>query len=222
MIVPFALLLAALAGVFAALTNPALTDLVMLAGPCALAALILLLRAIAKPVTRRPDKWPTDRQASTPTRHRPKPRLLGRPQARAANHIVIDGSNVLYWKGNTPDIETLRDVVQHLEALGYAPGVVFDANAGYKISGKYQHDKGLGRLIGLPEDRVLVVPKGTPADPVILEAARDLGARIVTNDRYRDWAEAHPEIHTKGHLVSGDYVDGQLRLDIAQTKAATA
>ena len=50
---------------------------------------------------------------------------------------------------------------------------------------------------------MLVVPKGSPADPWILTTARDFGARIVTNDRYRDWAEAHPEVEKPGFLVRG-------------------
>jgi hypothetical protein len=62
----------------------------------------------------------------------------------------------------------------------------------------------------------MVVPKGTPADPTILAAARDLGAPVLTNDRYRDWAEAHPEIRTPGHLIRGGYRDGGLHLDLPE------
>jgi hypothetical protein len=53
---------------------------------------------------------------------------------------------------------------------------VFDANAGYKLLGKYKHDDAFGRLLGLPADRVMVVGKGKPADPTILRAARELWA----------------------------------------------
>lgn len=41
-----------------------------------------------------------------------------------------------------------------------------------------------------------------------------MGARIVTNDRYRDWAEAHPEIATPGHLIRGGWREGKLWLAI--------
>ena len=128
--------------------------------------------------------------------------------------IVVDGSNVMHWKDGTPQIETLREVVQRLTELGFRPGVVFDANAGYKISGRYRHDWAMGKLLGLPEERIMVVPKGTPADPKILAAARGLGARIVTNDRYRDWAEAHPEVNEPGQLIRGGYRDGALWLEV--------
>ena len=40
----------------------------------------------------------------------------------------------------------------------------------------------------MPGNAVMVAPKGQPADPHILFVARDLGARIVSNDRFRDWA----------------------------------
>ena len=120
----------------------------------------------------------------------------------------------MHWKDNVPQIDSVRAVVDKLTAAGYAPGVVFDANAGYKLMGKYKHDRALGKLLGLPQDRVMVVAKGTPADPVILASARDLGARIVSNDRFRDWAETHPEVGVPGHVIAGGYRDGQVWLDM--------
>ncbi|MGB8621203.1 MAG: hypothetical protein WCD16_00160 [Paracoccaceae bacterium] len=178
-----------LAGIAGALIIPGLRDFLLLAGPCALASLFLLLTASRHRGIRRPrdtQKW-----------------------------IVVDGSNVMHWKGGTPEIGTVREVVDHLTALGFVPGVMFDANAGYKLNGRYQHDGALGKLLGLPRDRVMVVPKGTPADPTILAAARDLGARIVTNDRFRDWAEQHPEVAEPGYLIRGGYRTGELWLDLA-------
>ena len=124
--------------------------------------------------------------------------------------VVIDGSNVMYWKDNTPRIETVREVVEHLSRRGLKTGVVFDANAGYLLTDKYRHDEFFSYMLGLPEDWVMVVPKGTPADPFILKAARDMGARIVTNDRFRDWAADYPEVKTDGHLIPGGYTDAGL------------
>jgi len=113
-------------------------------------------------------------------------------------------------KGHDPRSESSNAIA----LLGYSPGVVFDANAGYKITGRYQHDGALGRLLGLPEDRVMVVAKGTQADPTVLTAARDLGARVVSNDRFRDWVEAYPEVLDPGHVVRGGYRGGKLWLDL--------
>jgi hypothetical protein len=119
-------------------------------------------------------------------------RVLRRLFRRPRPPLIVDGSNVMHWKDETPSLDTLREVVQRLQDLGFAPGVVFDANAGYKLGGRYVGDRGFGRLLGLPDDHILVVPKGSPADPLVLTAARDMNARIVSNDRFRDWAADYP------------------------------
>lgn len=124
----------------------------------------------------------------------------------------MDGSNVMHWEGNAPRLAPILQVVEDLKTRGYAPGVVFDANAGWKLFGKYLNERDLGRMLGLPTDQVLVVPKGTQADPYILDTARKFSARIVTNDRYRDWAEAHPEVTEPGFLVRGGMQEGKLTL----------
>ena len=137
-----------------------------------------------------------------------------------ANAVVIDGSNVMHWGGGEPSLDPLRAVIDLATERGWTPGVVFDANAGYKIIGRYQHDGDLAREIGLPEDRVFVVPKGTQADPVILQAARDMGGRVISNDRFRDWAEQFPEVGTPGYLVTGSLSKGRLRLDLPAAERA--
>ena len=183
MAVPVLLLLLSLAGVAVALFIPGYGDLILLAGPSAIAALLLWLRAA----------------------------LTGK--APAPNWILIDGSNVMHWRDNTPQIETLREVIAHLGQNHRTPAVIFDANAGYLLAGKYQDDAVMAKRLGLPEDRVLVVPKGTIADSYLLRVARDHDAPIVTNDRYRDWAGDFPEIAEPGRLIRGGYRDGALWLD---------
>jgi hypothetical protein len=130
----------------------------------------------------------------------------------------------LYWAfcffvidrhGGVPRLDTLRQVVARLQADGFVLGVMFDANAGYLLTGRYMRDTELGQALRLPVDRVMVVPKGVPADPYILNAARDLKARIVTNDLYRDWISDFPEIADEGFLVKGGYRKGALWLELA-------
>ena len=200
MILPAILLLfcSALAGYAFLRDGPVLSDLMLLALILVLASLILLIKSAIRP--------------------RAQP-----PAEQDAPHrwIVVDGSNVMHWMDNTPRIETVRAVVSELMLRGYSPGVVFDANAGYKLGGRYKGERELGWMVGLPQDRVFVVPKGTQADPFLLASARDLGARIVTNDRFRDWAEAHPEVHDPGHLIRGGYRDGGLWLEAAAPKGAS-
>lgn len=147
-----------------------------------------------------------------------KPAVPAAPRKRRLpkNYIVVDGSNVMHWKNETPQIFPVQAVVKELRARGFTPGVVFDANAGYKLTGRYMSERDFATLLTLPQDQVFVVPKGTPADPWILAAARDFGARIVTRDRYRDWAADHPEVARPGHLVRGGYnTTGELWLEAA-------
>jgi len=183
--VPLFLVLASLAGVGAALSVPGWTDLALLAGLCALAGAILFGAALL----------------------RLEPRA-----ATAPRWVIIDGSNVMYWKGDTPQIETVRQVLEHLADLGFSPGVAFDANAGHLLAGRYLDHAAFGKMLGLAEDRVMVVDKGTPADATILATARDLGARVVSNDRFRDWLDQHPEAGRPGALIRGGFVDGALWL----------
>lgn len=190
MIAPVFLLVLSALGAIYALTQPGAADWLPLAGLSAVASLLLLLKA-----------WWSGRGRAVRRR-------------AAANHIIVDGSNVMHWKGGPPQIGPLREVIARLLDEGFAPAAVFDANAGHKIGGRYMHDQALGRAIGLPADRVLVVDKGTPADPVILAAARGYGARIVTNDRYRDWLHDYPEAAQPGTLIRGGYRDGRLWLDL--------
>ncbi len=168
---------------FAALLLPDLGSLILLALTATLVSFLLLLRSLRKRPPTSPPRW-----------------------------IVVDGSNVMHWRDETARIETVIEVVEELTARGFSPGVVFDANAGYKLDGRFLDELALARLLNLPADRVHVVPKGTPADPFILRAARGLGAPIVTNDRYREWAEAHAEIREPGFLIRGRYRDGILML----------
>lgn len=137
-----------------------------------------------------------------------------RREPRRGDHVVIDGSNVLHWQDGTPGIAPLQEVIRQLELRGLIPGVVFDANAGYLLAGRYQHDHALGKQLGLPPDRILMADKGVPADPLILQAARDMKARVVTNDRFRDWADEFPEVRVPRFLISGGYRRGELWLDL--------
>jgi rRNA-processing protein FCF1 len=183
MLVPSLILLASLAGAVASIALPGHADFLLLAGPCAVASLVLLLIAFARRDSDRP------------------------------NWILVDGSNVMHWRNKTAKIKTVRDVVDRLETLGLSPFVIFDANAGYLISNRYHHDDAMAARIGLPEDQVMVVPKGTVADECILLSARDLKANILTNDRYMDWAGQFPEVRRKGHLVRGGYRSDRLWLE---------
>jgi rRNA-processing protein FCF1 len=182
-------------------------EALMLVGPAAIASLWILLKALVAP-----SRPPLARVEPEETSERPRRRVMPRRHKRAPKMIVVDGSNVMHWKDNTAQLDTLLEVLRTLEARGFTPGVVFDANAGYKISGSYRHDYAFGKMLGLPKDRVMVVQSGKPADPVILAAARENAARVVSNDRFRDWAKDFPEVADPAHFLRGGYQDGVLWL----------
>lgn len=140
----------------------------------------------------------------------PAPPAAPRPLA------VIDGSNVMHWRDNTPQLAVVDEVLRRLNAHGYDVGVMFDANAGYRIAGRYLHDGDFRRLLNIRGDRVMVVPKGTPADPFLLSFARGSGAAIVTNDRFRDWLADFPEFADPSRLIRGGFRDGRLWLDLPE------
>ena len=43
----------------------------------------------------------------------------------------------------------------------------------------------------------------------------------MTNDRYRDWTEAHPEVAEPGHLIRGGMQDGKVWLQGVEAVAET-
>lgn len=171
-----------LAGVAASLLIPGWSDFLLLAGPVALASVLLWLAKLRK-------------------RARP---------------VIVDGSNVMYWDSNTPRLGTIQQVLDALQARGFAPQVVFDANVGYVLFDRFIDSAGFARLLRLPNGRVHVVPRGAPADETILQIAEQRRLPIVSNDRYRDWAETFAQSTMPGNLITGHYSKGKLHLQIPQ------
>lgn len=216
------LVILSLLGLGAALVVPGFFDLVLVAGPCLVASLWLLWRAHGSS-----GRWRSrfdvprhDRRGQISRKRRPAP--AQKPHVRAGrseksaqrpkDYVIIDGSNVMHWQGGVPQLASVRAVVDHLKQRGFTVGVMFDANAGYKVAGRYQDDRELALALSLDEDKVLVMPKGTVADQVIWLAAQRLGARVVSDDRYRDWVDRFPEIAKPGRLVRGGIREGQVWL----------
>jgi hypothetical protein len=200
MIVPAILFALSVLALAATWTMP---DAFLLAVLCALASAIVLLRAWYAPDKKAQRRKITQQYKKAPSR-----------KITREKWIVIDGSNVMYWNGGQPNLETVIVVIERLTNLGFVPGVMFDANAGYLLGGRHRNDVAMARDLGLPRDRVMVVAKGVQADGFILQSARDLQARIVTNDRFRDWQDAFPEVASTGYLVQGGYREGRLWLDL--------
>ncbi|MFM2391485.1 MAG: hypothetical protein RLZZ437_3040 [Pseudomonadota bacterium] len=193
------------AGCAAALfAMPGLQDLALIAGLAAVAGAVLLVLTAAR-------DWFGPRRKYTGWIIKPDPR-----------RVIVDGSNVMHWRDNVPDLGTLRAVLRQLTDMGYRPEVTFDANAGYLVAGAFKNSAGFADLLGLPRHRVHVVHKGTVADTHILQAARRTKAPIISNDRYRDWEADHPEIREPGRLIRGGWANGQPWVDIGPVEESRA
>jgi len=142
--------------------------------------------------------------------------VVGRRSREVTPWIVIDGSNVMYWDGDRPSLMTVRAVLRAVEGEGFVPLVWFDANAGYLTQGGYLRPEQFSRMLGLRRSQVMVAPKGVPADPLLLAEAVRIGARVITNDRFRDWAEVHPSVREAGFLVGGGVRDGVVALRLGE------
>ena len=110
------------------------------------------------------------------------------PKPEESRVAIIDGSNVAYSvEGMQPSLHNIELVRSKVTEEGYEPIVVVDAALRHHIDDvpAYERmiDSGLLRQ----------APAGTDADYFILSFARELGARIVSNDRFRDRGGAFPE-----------------------------
>lgn len=163
-------------------------------------------------------KWRA-RRARTKARDAQRARSAERRRAaRAAGGevrrwVVIDGSNVLYWQGESPSLNAVSAVLGEVRKAGLTPVVWFDANVGYKVGDSYLNPAELARRLGISRKQVRVAPRGSPADPLLLQEAAKLGTGVVTNDRYRDWQASFPSVAEPGVLVHGRVEDGTVRLD---------
>ena len=141
---------------------------------------------------------------------RAQPKRRGRKPSKSNISVIVDGSNVMHWGGEPSEIVLVR-VILAIIAKGYEPYVIFDANVGYKLRGKYLDDAPMARLIGLPVKQVLVVEKGVVADELILQVATERGLKIVSNDRFRDWSVTYPIVRKKGQILRGTANGGGVR-----------
>lgn len=203
--VPIILLILSVAGMMASLWHygPVISDPLLICALSAIAALILLLRASRR----------VRRRNIVPRRVQ---RRFTSPRGVQRRHIMVDGSNVMYWNNGQPLIESVRRVLAVLTQRGFTPIVWFDANVGYKIGDQYLGPAPLATLLKISPQQVFVAPKGAPADPFLLDWAKQLKTKVVTNDQFRDWRESHPQVKKRGFLVTGNIRGTNIKLNIGK------
>ena len=102
--------------------------------------------------------------------------------------VLVDGSNVAHaTEGGEARLDNIQLVMRKLASDGFKPLIVADAALRHQIDDKAAYEK-------LIDDGVVhQAPAGTDADYFILSFARQMGARILTNDRFRDRAQEFAE-----------------------------
>jgi hypothetical protein len=102
--------------------------------------------------------------------------------------VLVDGSNVAHsTEGEKAQLVNILAVREKMSEEGFEPVVVVDAALRHQIDDR----KGYEQLV--ESGVVRQAPAGTDADYFILSFARELDARIVSNDRFRDRLDAFPD-----------------------------
>jgi hypothetical protein len=101
---------------------------------------------------------------------------------------LIDASNVAHSsEGDAARLANILAVRDKLVEEGFQPIIVADAALRHQIDDRAAYE----RLVD--EGTVRQAPAGTDADYFLLSFARELGAQVVSNDRFRDRVQQFPE-----------------------------
>lgn len=121
--------------------------------------------------------------------------------------VLIDASNVAHaTEGGQARLANIRAVEGKLREEGFEPIILADAALRHQIDERAEYEK-------LVDDGVVKqAPAGTDADYFILSFAREMGARILTNDRFRDRASEFAE--ERDRVIRYMIVDGQVVLEM--------
>ena len=124
----------------------------------------------------------------------------------AGDPVLVDAANVAHsTEGATAKLSNIHLVMDKLREEGFRPLIVADAALRHQIDDKAAYEK-------LIEDGVVQqAPAGTDADYFILSFAREMSARILTNDRFRDRAAEFSE--ERDRVIRYMIVDGAVVLE---------
>jgi hypothetical protein len=120
--------------------------------------------------------------------------------------VLVDGSNVAHsTEGERAQLANILAMRQKMTEEGFEPVVVVDAALRHQIDDRAGYEQ-------LVESGVVrQAPAGTDADYFILSFARELDARIVSNDRFRDRLSAFPDASDR--LIRYMIVGGEVVLE---------
>lgn len=102
--------------------------------------------------------------------------------------VLVDGSNVAHsTEGEKAQLANIVAVREKMTEEGFEPVVVVDAALRHQIDDRAGYERMVESGV------VRQAPAGTDADYFILSFARELDARIVSNDRFRDRLDSFPD-----------------------------
>jgi hypothetical protein len=127
-------------------------------------------------------------------------------EASELPRVLVDASNVAHaTEGGEARLQNIKLVQEKLRDEGFEPLIVADAALRHQIDNKSEYES----LID--DGKVHQAPAGTDADFFILSFARELEARILTNDRFRDRAKEFAE--ERDRVIRYMIVDGEVVLE---------
>lgn len=107
--------------------------------------------------------------------------------------IVIDASNVAYFSknnNNQPQMSNILAAVRALEESEDEFVIIADASLRHEIDDKVKFEELLNN------DNVEEVPPGNDADHFILDIAEKENAKVLSNDKFRDYADEFRNINS--------------------------
>lgn len=130
-------------------------------------------------------------------------RSFPRPEAGQSKRAIVDASNVAHAGEKGARLATLLAVRDELREEGFEPILIADAALRHQIDDR----DGYERLVESGE--LQQAPAGTDADYFVLKLAKDLGALVVSNDRFRDGGKLAEEAKSRQirfMVVAGEVV----------------
>lgn len=131
----------------------------------------------------------------------------GKPPKKP-RQIVIDGTNVMFWRNEVAQLATLQLVLKRLRQEGLDPVVFLDASTRHHIKDRSMNEKKFARALGVTKNNLMIAPKGTEADQFLLEFAQSQKLSVVSNDRFRD----RPDAARNVKLIKGRFEGEKLVL----------
>jgi len=126
-----------------------------------------------------------------------------RPQSE---RVIVDASNVAHaTEKNSARLTNVTLVRDHLTEDGLTPILVADAAL------RHQIDDAEGYEALVKAGEIQQAPAGTDADYFILSFARELGASVLSNDRFKDRIASFPEV--KDRVIRYMIVAGEVVLE---------